>query len=459
MANDANDTLRTKGSTGVVRSIRSARVVERSRLRQEHELEEKFNNLLVRGSSGVLSKTAGNVGLVLLHHPQWRGTRGFDELQQAQVWRRPPPVVSGFSQIPLGPVEDSHTALVGHWLELNYGLNASSEVVERGIALAAKEGSFHSIQEWLDTLEWDHVGRLDSLLIDCAGAEDSEYVRAVTSQMFIGGVARVRKPGSKLDTMVVLEGAQGIGKSSFLQALVSAEWFDDHLPNVRDKEAPRHLVGRWLVEVAELESIKGAESSLVKSFLSRGMDRWRPPYAVREITVPRSCFFVGTTNSEQYLIDSTGGRRFLPVRLTQKIDLDYVARNRSQLWAEADYGFKNGESCHLDPELVLAAAVEQDERFISDPREEELEEFLRSRDQVTIRQCYVALQMDELGLKRWDGKRMAEILRRCGFAKRRGSEEGGQRKWVYQRIVPRNALPLDAGAEVPTATNSRGEGA
>ena len=196
---------------------------------------------------------------------------------------------------------------------------------------------FHPVLDHLMALpKWDGVARLDTWLIDCAEAEDTEYTRAVSRLPLLAAVRRVRQPGCKFDEMLTLQGLQGSGKSSALAILAgNPEWFSDQISfSARDKEVIEQLAGFWIIEVAELKGMRTAEIEHRKAFMSRQRDRGRLAYAMTVSDVPRQCIFIGTTNEERFLRDYTGHRRDWPVRVG-RFDLGRLRRDRDQLWAEA----------------------------------------------------------------------------------------------------------------------------
>jgi predicted P-loop ATPase len=176
--------------------------------------------------------------------------------------------------------------------------------------------------------------------------------------------------------MLVLEGPQGARKSTALKILAGEEWFTDELPDLGSKDAAMHMQGVWIIEIAELDAIGRAEVSRIKAFLTRTTDRFRPPYGRYTIEVPRSCVFAGTVNPDTYLRDETGNRRFWPVRCGT-IDIDALARDRDQLWAEAVARFRAGAIWWIDtPELIEAAAAEQEKRYQGDAWDARIDRWL-----------------------------------------------------------------------------------
>ncbi|MEP0943833.1 MAG: virulence-associated E family protein [Rhizobiaceae bacterium] len=229
------------------------------------------------------------------------------------------------------------------------------------------ENGFHPIRGYLAGLEWDGQPRLDTLLIDYFSAEDTPLNRAIAKIMMVAAVRRVRSPGCKFDTMVVLQGNQGSGKSTAIEVLAGKENFSDQsLLTADEKTQMEQMEGVWLYEVAELEGMTHGETAKIKAALSRTEDRGRPAYARFKERWPRQCIFIGSTNEEFYLKDRTGNRRFWPVK-TGVIDLEALGRDRDQLWAEAAHLEAEGFSIVLPKELWADAAQVQDGATLEDP--------------------------------------------------------------------------------------------
>ncbi|MCK0172063.1 hypothetical protein MWU53_13430 [Aliiroseovarius sp. S1123] len=266
-----------------------------------------------------------------------------------------------------GDVTDDAAAMLRrHFLE-TFGFDPGKGHLYDAIQVVCLEHTFHPIRDYLKNLEWDGVPRLDTWLSKYLGAEDSAYVRAVGKMMLVAAVRRVRQPGCKFDFMIVLEAKQGVGKSTAIAILAGEDNFSDqNLMALDDKAQMEALEGVWLYEVAELDGMSRAEVSKVKAFISRTEDRGRPAYARFKESWPRQCILIGTTNEDFYLKDTTGNRRFLPVK-TYSIDLDALRRDRDQLWAEAAEQEASGASISLAEELWQTAAEIQAERMQADP--------------------------------------------------------------------------------------------
>jgi predicted P-loop ATPase len=228
-------------------------------------------------------------------------------------------------------------------------------------------------------------------------------------------VARILKPGCKADHMMVLEGEQGVGKSTACRVL-AGEWFSDSLPDIRDKDGAQHIRGKWLVEIAELAAIGKAEAETLKSFISRQVERYRPSYGRKEVIEPRQNVFVGTTNRSIYLRDETGARRFWPVKVT-KVDIAALRAARDQLFAEAVAAFDANEQWWPDQEFEQEhIKPQQDDRFEGDPWEEAIRAHVAtlSRVRVTdIAQSVFMIDTAKIGTN--EQRRIAAVLTGLGW--------------------------------------------
>lgn len=276
---------------------------------------------------------------------------------------------------------DADDAQLISYIDLTYG-TFSSRNYEIAVTKVTDDRSYHPIREYLEELpEWDGVKRVDTLLIDYLGAEDSEYVRAVTRKLLCAAVCRVLRPGCKFDTMLVLNGPQGVGKSTLISKL-AGEWFSDslHLSDTKDKTAAEKLQGYWILEIGELAGLRKAEVETLRSFLSRQNDVYRAAFGRRATQHPRQCIFIGTTNAESgYLRDTTGNRRFWPVYVDgsgKKQSWKLTGEDVAQIWAEVLMFVKDGEKLYLDANQVLLAKEKQREAMEADEREGLVKEYL-----------------------------------------------------------------------------------
>jgi hypothetical protein len=284
----------------------------------------------------------------------------------------------------VGDVTDPALLWLRKLIYERFGFDPPTQTVHTAVMMKAVERRFHPVRDYLDSLIWDGVPRIDSWLTRYGEAEDSEYVRAVGALVLTAAVRRVRKPGCKFDEIMVLENPeQGTNKSQALQMMaVRKEWFTDSLPlGASAKETIEALSGHWIVEVSELQGMGKAHIEKVKAFASRNTDRARMAYDRTVSDALRQCVIIGTTNNEQYLRDRTGNRRFWPVRVG-RFDLEALQRDRDQLWAEAAAREASEASIRLPEELWPAAAVEQQKRLHENPFVSVLDEALREYDEM-----------------------------------------------------------------------------
>jgi hypothetical protein len=239
---------------------------------------------------------------------------------------------------------------------------------------------FNPITDWLASLKWDGKPRVAQLFGRYFNCGHDAYTRGVSVAFMIGAVRRVRNPGSKFDTVPILKGAQGVGKSTGVATLFGREWTSDaDLGSLRDKDSALKLRGIWCQELAELESMSRAETGQLKAFLSRATDRQRDPYDRTVKDVPRRCVFVGTGNESGFLKDSTGARRFWSLTVAGPINTKLIEADRDQLWAEAAALEARGMSDVLPPELWPIAAERQADETTEDPWADTIREYLEDR--------------------------------------------------------------------------------
>lgn len=334
-------------------------------------------NSLDYDKKGNLKQTTDNIVKILMNDPRIKdGLGGVDLFRSKAVktgnlpWYKYNPQDTTWS--------DTDDAALRYFLEKHY------EIVNKGkaddaLAFVHDTNSFHPVRDYLKALVWDGVERVDHLFTDYLGTPESEYTKAVARKILAGAVARVFKPGCKMDYMPVLVGAQGLGKSHFLSVLGGA-WFSDSITTISGKEGYEALHGSWIVEMAELTATRKSDIEAIKQFISKREDRYRKAYARRVSDNPRQCVFVGTTNDTEFLRDFTGNRRFWPITAGEgpknKSIFDDLPGERDQIWAEAVYIYKEGEPLFLEGEAAIQAEEMQEEHTYRSVREDLIRDYL-----------------------------------------------------------------------------------
>ncbi len=387
-------------------------------------------------AKGGVRPLLANLILFLREHPQWQGVLAYDEFNACVVIRKRPP---WGDEPPDAAWTDHHELLARVWFQRE-DIAASQGDVGRGVQAAARSNSFHPVRDYLNALVWDGTPRLDTWLITYFHADDTKYTRAIGPRYLISAVARIYRPGCKVDHTIVLEGPQGKRKSEALRTLaIRDEWFTDRISHVSTKDAALETAGVLIIELAELDALMRASSSASKSFLTRRYDRFRPPYGIHQVRLLRQCVFAGTINPPAggYLKDPTGARRFWPVACHGMIDRDGIERDRDQLWAEAIARFKAGATWWLEtPELEALATAEQALRFKVDVWKEPIIKWIGKRKNVSVSEVLE----HALGFAPRDQThpaeiRVARILTDLKFTKHR-ARKGRRRANRYWREQP-----------------------
>lgn len=335
----------------------------------------------------------------------------------------------------------------------NFNFDPRAENVRDAVTQLCLESAFHPIREMLNTLIWDGVSRVDNWLASYMGADDTPLSRAIGKMMLVAAVRRVREPGVKFDTIMILEGKQGTGKSTALRVLAGpGNHSDNELLTLDTKAQMEAMEGVWIYELSEMSGLNKGEVERMKAFASRDVDRARMAYGRFSESRPRQTIFVGTTNEQKYLKDRTGNRRFLPIK-TGKIDLETLARDRDQLWAEAAQLEALGESITLPEALWEIAAAEQSERLEEDPWLEKLASVRgqAAGDIVRVATGDLLAEALNIPLERQHNahtKRLAAIMRELGWEPCK-FKIGGKTLRGFQRSKPYDHVddksPVGAG--------------
>jgi predicted P-loop ATPase len=439
----------------------SDRAKRQPRSRPRESVDDSWIDLLTRHSSGSIKPSAHNLLLMIANSPAWQGVLAYDERREVTVVATTPPWTSECAAPQSEPLprafSDVDAVRVATAIERAFGVSFALDVVNRVIDTLAQERRFDPVRVWMDSLAWDGTPRLDRWLTTYLGVRASPLADAVGARWVISAVARTYRPGEQVDHTLVLVGPQAAGKSSALRALAGDNWFADQLAPLASKDAAIGLVGPLIIELAELEALKRADLALIKSFLTRRVDTYRPPYGRRNVTVPRRLVFAASTNEGEFLRDPTGARRFWPVAVGEAgpIDVAAIARDRGQLFAEAIVRFRAGEVWWIaEPHLLAQANAASEARRQVDPWESAIEDHIARQQPGRLTVSGVLEEVLDIPPARQDqvaANRVASILRdrlRWTQSQRR---IGGRRIRVY---VPPIA-PVTAVTAVTPPTTQR----
>lgn len=402
--------------------------------------ERRWHNMLLltgKGDKGKIKGILFNVLIPLRHSPTWEGVLRYNSFSHViEVVKQPPWPVERDLKWQVRPWTDYDDFMFTAWLQKE-GIDVQTRLAYDGILTVATENSYHPVRGYLNGLEWDGVERLNNWLHIYLGAEDSEYHTAVGMRWLVAGVARILNPGPdcKADYVLILEGEQGLQKSTALRIL-SAPWFLDDLRQFGSKDAAMKIAGRWIVEIAELTAMNEQTIEACKGFFSQTMDSFRPPYGRRIIDAPRQCIFAASTNKNVFLKDETGDRRYWPVLCT-KINVELLKNDRDQLWAEAKALYMRGQRWWLDtPELRALAEEEQRMRFEADPWEVTIRKNIRLQTDTTPE--YVLRQVFDFEVEEITKamrNRVSSILRHLKWQRIRRRDKQGHDEYVWIRKV------------------------
>jgi predicted P-loop ATPase len=426
------------------------------------------------GKGVQLDRSEANAEAILLCHDAWRGVLAYNERIEAPVLLRPMPQVGTAEDRRTYPcrLQDHDAIAAQRWLGAHYDVTLRREMVLTAMAAAAQHHRFDPVRQYLEGLAWDGESRVDSWLFQYLGVEPNDVRQAYGRCWLISAVARALDPGCKVDHVLILEGPQGIRKSTALRTLAGpSEWFSESLEDFTGKDAHEHVRGPWILELSELGAIKrNRDVQRVKQFISSQSDRYRPPYHRHSADFPRRCVFAGSTNDETYLSDPTGARRFWsvrchPVTRDGKLDVAGLAGVRDQLWAEAVALYRAGAPHWLDDaRLEAEAAEEQAERLDRDPWEPTVLEVLNdarlaSRDPfVTADDIFDALEINNtLDRDKRRQMRISGIVKAAGWTKQR-RRVGDVRVWGHVP-GPTGLTSREGGPEVgpPNPQENQGE--
>ena len=337
--------------------------------------DQDWTDKLKLTEKGGIAQTIENVVIILTHDPKLAGRLALNEMEHTIVtlsslpWRE---------SKDLSQWTDADDAALRYYLERTYGLTGKDRIFD-AVNVVAQQGAYHPVREYLDSCAWDGVPRVETLLVDYLGAEDTPYTRAVTRKALAAAVARIYRPGCKFDYMLTIRGRQGLGKSALI-AKLGGDWFSDSFNTMQGKDAYEQVLGVWIMEVGELAGMRKAEVETIKLYISKQVDRFRPAYGRRLQAFPRQCIFIGSTNETQFLRDATGNRRFwvvdTPNDPARDMWEDLTPETVQLIWGEAVELYKAGEQLFLTKELEAQAREIQESYEEENPRAGIIQDYL-----------------------------------------------------------------------------------
>lgn len=335
---------------------------------------------------------------------------------------------------------DNDTSSLRAWLHSAFAINLSVETVTAAVELVAHRNAYDGLTERIDAMQWDGITRVNTMLKTYFGAEDTPLNRIFSRRFLITLMARAYEPGCKVDTMLVLRGKQGAKKSSGLRALVGEEYFTDDPIDFGSKEGMQAIAETWLHEIPELDSMKRSEATMTKAYLSKCVDRFRLPYGREPVTRPRRCVFAGTTNEDIWGDDSTGARRFWPVRCLRPVDIEGLQRDRELILAEARELYRAGEKYWIDESEQMAAEARKVQAATQHehPWAEMVQAYLSNLSDYEKTQglSHVSILTDAIGIekdkiRKGDTMQLAKVMQSLGWAR---SEDAEMRKGARVRL-------------------------
>lgn len=395
--------------------------------------------------SGAVLPALDNVFSILLNDEAWQGVLGFEQFSGRVMKLKPPPFDEGGAVGEWTDRDDSRCVL---WLGQRYGFSPKPDITMEAAFLVAERNPYHVVRDYLESVrtKWDRKPRLRSWLIDYLYVEDTEYARLVGFKWLLGAIGRVMRPGCKMDNILILEGKQDAGKSRAFGLLFGQDWFTDAHITIGDKDTYVVMQGKWVIELAELDALNKADSSLAKKFFTTAVDTFRPPYGRRAIDVPRQWVACGTVNFDAYLKDESGNRRYWPVKAADVLDLVGLARDRDQLWAEAFTEYLEWERANEEAGGLLPTpwqvtqdekpmfAVEQEARYEGDVYETMIARHLHDMTGNEITTEQILSEVLKLEISKWtpaEQRRIGKALKSIGWVRKRRSS--GAREWFYER--------------------------
>lgn len=442
--------LATRDDKAVERGRKMLDAIDRALAPTINSGRDEWYNDLMHGGEGTLKSNIHNGALLVYNHPELANRFALNLL--------------GYFPTVLGPlpwdihgpfprrVRDSDIVDLAAWLDLRH-ISLARQTVEAILTAIASRFTYDPIAEYLSSPEWDGENRIDALLPHYMGSPDTDATRAIGRKFMIASVARALAPGCKMDNVLVMEGAQGIRKSTSVKVLYGKDWTLETMTDIGTKDARQQIGGYWAVELPELHHLTRSETRQIKAWMSTQVDDYRPPYGRFNMSVKRRCVFIATNNpGDGWLDDPTGARRFW-ITNCDHVDIDRLALDRDQLWAEATHAYKGGEQWWFDehdPQSPHAHAMAlirnaQEDRFANDAWHNRVGAFLAG---TTLNEISLDSILSNLNIPmdRWDRRiqiRVGAIITKIGGWKKidRG-KSGARERYVYVREEPAPLPPV-----------------
>jgi hypothetical protein len=408
---------------------------EKTKATLDRALHKEIEGKVQIDAEGFPLRGVGNLVNLLLEHPQWADLLVYDTRSGRARWTRPPPSDLVARPAPRDVTDGDATELAA-WLSCRYRVQADRHACADILAALAARTPYDPVEAYLKPLVWDGIPRIETWLRDFCGAQDRPIIREMGARWLISAVARALAPGTRVDTLLVLEGPQGAKKTTLLQMLAGDAHYDV-LTTFEGKDMLGKLRNPWIIELSELRALRSATADEdAKDFLSRRIDLFRPPYGRIDIVQPRRCVFAGTTNRAEYLTDPTGNRRYWPVTCGA-IDIGAVVQNRDRLWAEAKWYYERGVSWWIE----RGVEGEQEARECTEALEERIGRALtqgvsgfdglsipKNASDVSMGEILTLVVHDTGEAKRAIQMRVAAILQKLGWRRYQSA-----RGWRYRR--------------------------
>ena len=408
---------------------------------------------LDRGKNGIIPNVK-NLSIIFRNHWEWsdEDERGnpcviFDSFKQRAMKTRPIPgddkrLFEGYK-----PIGDADYLAGLIWAQRRVSPIATKQAVIDAMDHCMMCNEYNPLTDYLTRVYNEHKDEIADDYLDWIPRlylgieEDYEFATEAFKRWLISAVARAFDPGCKVDNLIVLEGEQGAGKSTLLLNLAGPDWFGDALPAMHTKDASDYLRGKWIVELAEMSSIKRSEVEEIKAFITRREEKFRPAYGRAEIIYPRSCVFAGTTNADTYLRDTTGNRRFWPLRVG-KVNVDEIAEDRDRIWAAACKLYFKNESWQLSKQFRERAEAEQMARTFEDEwigiisNLIETHSTLINQNEMSVADVGEAMNIDKEKLDKATQMRIADCMKESGLVRKMGRFNSGRQrgKTRWERI-------------------------